>query len=144
MMCSFLAGYTIRSFVTDTFVTIPSSSLLAALESKKTTAETETNSSASSIADSSSFHFPAINPAISMDDDSMRGNKDASITMIEFSDYQCPFCKRTFYDTMPNLKEKYIDREKVKHVFRNYPISFHQNFLSAAIAAKGANEQEIS
>ena len=78
---------------------------------------------------------------INFDNDPIRGDEHASINLVEFSDYQCPFCKRTFDDTMPELKEKYIDTGKIKHVFRDYPMPFHQNGIPAANAAECANEQ---
>lgn len=54
------------------------------------------------------------------------GDKNAPVTMIEFSDYECPFCKRHYTSTFPDLKKNYIDTGKVKLVFRNYPLSFHE------------------
>jgi protein-disulfide isomerase len=71
----------------------------------------------------------------------LRGSEDAPITLVEFSDYQCPFCKRTFDDTIPDLKEKYINTGKIKHAYRDYPLPFHQNGIPAAIAAECAKEQ---
>src|SRR3989338_1885313 len=55
---------------------------------------------------------------VSADDDSVKGNKDAPITIIEFSDFQCPFCGKFFTDTLPELEEKYIKTGKAKLVYR--------------------------
>lgn len=78
----------------------------------------------------------------SVDDDPMMGDKNAPITMIEFSDYECPFCKRYFDDTLPQIKEKYIDTGKVKLVFRDLPLPFHDPMATKeAIAANCAREQ---
>ena len=52
-----------------------------------------------------------------------RGNKAAPVTMIEFSDYQCPFCKRHFQQTVPRLVKDYVDSGKVRYVFRDFPLA---------------------
>lgn len=79
---------------------------------------------------------------ISADDDPVIGNPDAPITIIEFSDFQCPFCARFHVQTLPSLLEEYIDQGKVKLVFRDFPIqSIHPNALPASVAAECANEQ---
>ena len=79
---------------------------------------------------------------ISADNDPIIGNLDAPITIIEFSDFQCPFCARFHIQTLPLLLEEYIEPGKVKLVFRDFPIqSIHPNALPASIAAECANEQ---
>lgn len=79
---------------------------------------------------------------ISADNDPIIGNPDAPIIIIEFSDFQCPFCARFHIQTLPLILEEYIDQGKVKLVFRDFPIqSIHPNALPAAVAAECANEQ---
>ena len=79
---------------------------------------------------------------ISADNDPIIGNPDAPITIIEFSDFQCPFCARFHIQTLPLILEEYIDQGKVKLVFRDFPIqSIHPNALPASVAAECANEQ---
>lgn len=79
---------------------------------------------------------------ISADDDPIIGNPDAPITIIEFSDFQCPFCARFHTQTLPLLLEQYIEQDKVKLVFRDFPIqNIHPNALPASVAAECANEQ---
>ncbi len=79
---------------------------------------------------------------ISADNDPIIGNPDAKITIIEFSDFQCPFCARFNSQTLPLILEEYIEQGKVKLVFRDFPIqSIHPNALPAAVAAECANEQ---
>lgn len=79
---------------------------------------------------------------ISFDDDPIIGNPDAPITIVEFSDFQCPFCARFHVQTLPLILEEYINEGKVKLVFRDFPIqSIHPNALPAAVAAECANEQ---
>ena len=79
---------------------------------------------------------------ISADDDPIIGNPDAEITIIEFSDFQCPFCARFHVQTLPSIIDEYIEQGKVKLVFRDFPIqSIHPNALPASVAAECANEQ---
>lgn len=79
---------------------------------------------------------------ISLDDDPIRGNPDAPITILEFSDFQCPFCARFHSQTLPSIMEEYIDTGKANFVYRDFPIqSIHPNALPAAVAAECANEQ---
>lgn len=79
---------------------------------------------------------------VSVDDDPVLGDKNAPITLIEFSDYECPFCKRHFDQTLPQLMKDYIDTGKVKLVYRDFPLSFHDPMATTeAIAANCAREQ---
>lgn len=79
---------------------------------------------------------------VSVSDNPMIGSKDAKVTVIEFSDYECPFCKRHFDEVYPKLKKDYIDTGKVKLVFRDYPLPFHDPMATyEAMAARCAREQ---
>ena len=85
---------------------------------------------------------PNLPAKISADDDPIIGNPDAEITIIEFSDFQCPFCARFHIQTLPTLMEEYIEKGTVKLVFRDFPIqSIHPNAVPASVAAECANEQ---
>ncbi len=78
----------------------------------------------------------------SADDDAVLGKKDAPVTIIEFSDYQCPFCARFWSDTLPSIKSEYIDTGKVKLVYRDLPLtSIHPMAQKAAEAAECAGEK---
>ncbi len=79
---------------------------------------------------------------VSVSDNPMLGDKNAKVTLIEFSDYECPFCKRHFTDVYPQIKKDYIDTGKVKLVYRNYPLPFHDPMATyEAKAALCAKEQ---
>jgi len=79
---------------------------------------------------------------VSIDDDPMIGNPNAAITMIEFSDFQCPFCKRFHDNTFPLIQTNYIDTGKVNFVYRDFPIQgIHPNALPTALASECADEQ---
>lgn len=78
----------------------------------------------------------------SIDDDPVLGDKNAPITIIEFSDYECPFCKRHFDETHPQLVKNYVDTGKAKIVFRDFPLSFHDPMATKeAVAANCAKDQ---
>lgn len=79
---------------------------------------------------------------VSVDDDPVLGEDNAPITIIEFSDYECPFCKRSFDQMLPQLTEEYIDTGKVKLVYRDLPLPFHDPMATReAIAANCSREQ---
>ncbi len=78
---------------------------------------------------------------ISADDDPVMGSSRAKVTIIEFSDYQCPFCRTFWRETLPQIKKDYIDTGKVKFVYRDYPLGFHPAAKPSAVAANCAGEQ---
>ena len=78
----------------------------------------------------------------SVEDDPVLGDTNAPITIIEFSDYECPFCKRHFDQTLPQLISQYVNSGKVKIVFRDFPLSFHDPMATKeAVAANCAKDQ---
>ena len=79
---------------------------------------------------------------VALSDRPIRGDKDAPLTLVEFTDYQCPYCQRFFRDTYPQLKAKYIDTGKLRLVVKDFPLSFHKNARKAAQAAHCAGDQE--
>ena len=73
----------------------------------------------------------------SIDDDPFIGSEDAPVTIIEFSDYQCPFCRKFWTETYPSIKSEYVDTGKVKIVFRDFPlVSLHPMAIPSAEAAE--------
>ncbi len=79
---------------------------------------------------------------VSEDDDAVLGEKNAPVTIIEFSDYQCPFCRKFWTETLPSIKKDYIDTGKVKLVYRDFPLdSIHPAAIPAAEAAECAREK---
>ena len=85
---------------------------------------------------------PNVPLKISTDNDPVIGKLDAPITIIEFSDFQCPFCAKFHMQTLPTIMDEYINKGTVKLVFRDFPIqSIHPNAVPASIAAECANEQ---
>jgi len=70
-----------------------------------------------------------------------KGNGTAKVALIEFSDYQCPFCSRYTNDVLPQIRTDYIETGKIKYVFRDMPLAFHKNAFKAAEAAHCAGAQ---
>jgi len=69
------------------------------------------------------------------------GAADAPVTVVEFTDYQCPFCKRFVQTTFPLLQRDYINTGKVRWIVRDLPLGFHANANKAALAAHCAGDQ---
>jgi len=78
---------------------------------------------------------------VTLDSVPMLGSKDAPLTIVEFTDYQCPFCQRFHLTTFTELKKNYIDTGKVRFYSRDLPLDFHANAMRAAQAARCATEQ---
>lgn len=72
------------------------------------------------------------------DQDHILGDKNAPVVMVVYSDFQCPYCQG-HHSTLQNIIKKYGD--KIALVYRNFPLSFHENAKSAALAAECASEQ---
>lgn len=103
------------------------------------TAPSPAPSAPSAVAPAPIAPAPAPQPTsskVSIVDAPVLGDKNAKVTILEFSDYECPFCKRHFDQTFPELKKNYIDTGKAKLVFRNYPLPFHEPM--ASVEANGA------
>jgi protein-disulfide isomerase len=71
----------------------------------------------------------------------MLGSKEAPLTIVEFTDYQCPFCQRFHTTSFVDLKKNYIDTGKVRFYSRDLPLDFHPNAMRAAQAARCASDQ---
>jgi protein-disulfide isomerase len=71
----------------------------------------------------------------------MLGSKEAPLTIVEFTDYQCPFCQRFHTTSFAELKKNYIDTGKVRFYSRDLPLDFHPNAMRAAEAARCASDQ---
>jgi protein-disulfide isomerase len=79
--------------------------------------------------------------ALVRDDGRMRGGAKAPVTLIEYSDFTCGYCKKFFQETWPLIRAKYIDTGKVRFLYRDYPRADQGPGLDAAIAARCAGEQ---
>jgi len=71
----------------------------------------------------------------------VKGSNSAPVTIIEFGDFQCPYCEVFFSQVLPQIEKNYIKTGKVKFVYREFPLSFHQYAQKASEAAGCAGEQ---
>jgi len=78
-------------------------------------------------------------PAVTSEDN-VHGPSDAKVTLIEYSDFECPYCAR-FAATMDQIIDEYGDDVRV--IFRHFPLSFHANAKGAAVASECAAEQDM-
>jgi len=78
-------------------------------------------------------------PTLVPSDRPSRGPSDAPVTIVEFTDYECPYCRRYYRQTYHRLLEEF--EGEVRYVVRNYPLSIHPNARKAAEAAECAHNQ---
>lgn len=70
------------------------------------------------------------------------GNAKAEVTVIEYSDYQCPFCARYFQETFAAIRKNFVDTGKIRYMFSNFPLdSIHPQAFKAHEAAACAGDQ---
>jgi len=82
------------------------------------------------------------NILLAIDDDPVKGDRKARLVLIEFSDFQCPFCARFVRETLPEIEKDYIKTGKLKYIFRDFPITAaHKDAFKAALAAGCALDQ---
>lgn len=69
------------------------------------------------------------------------GKPDAPVTLVAFTDFQCPYCARFESTTFPELKRKYIDTGKLRYILRDVPLDFHPLAINAAQSVRCAGDQ---
>ena len=74
--------------------------------------------------------------------DPILGNPNAPITIVEFSDFECPYCQRFHHETLPKLQSEYIDKNLVRFVHKDLPLPFHKHATKAAQVARCSMEQD--
>ncbi len=80
--------------------------------------------------------------AVDIGDAPAQGEADAPVTLVEFSDYQCPFCQRHVTTVYPEIVERYVETGLVRYVFKDFPLdTIHPDAIQAAEAARCARDQ---
>ena len=119
-------------------------SILKANVGDTSTANTNSNAKVAGAEDTAPTPSPTPSPAPTKadiqvtDDDHIRGNADAPITLVEYSDFECPYCFRV-QPTLEQILDEYGDQ--VRLVYRHFPLSFHPQAQKAGEAAECAAEQ---
>jgi protein-disulfide isomerase len=70
-----------------------------------------------------------------------QGDSNAHIAIIEYTDFECPFCGRYARETYPQIEQNYIKTGKVRYFYRDFPLAMHPHAIAAAQAARCANDQ---
>lgn len=71
-----------------------------------------------------------------------KGREDARVVMVEFTDYQCPYCAKHFRESEARIQEKFLETNKIRYIKYDLPLSFHSNAHEAAQAARCAGDQD--
>jgi len=77
---------------------------------------------------------------VTENDHFIKGDLNSKVTVVEWSDFECPYCARAFSDAVTSIKESYSD-EDVAIVYRQFPLGFHANAQKAAEATECAGDQ---
>ncbi len=70
-----------------------------------------------------------------------KGDPNAPVVIVEFGDFQCPYCAKFYRETLPLIEKNYIETGKVMFVYKHFPIPGHENAEIAGEAAECAGEQ---
>ena len=84
---------------------------------------------------------PALVSPLLLTGEPSMGRKDAPLTIVEFSDFECSYCRRFHQTVLPKLKQEYIEPGLVRFIHKDLPLPFHRQALPAAAAARCAGEQ---
>lgn len=86
-------------------------------------------------------NLPPPNLTVNTGNRPIKGDQNTTLTLVEFSDYQCSFCGQFFKETLPKIEQEYILTGKLKYVLRDFPLEvIHQDAFKAAQATKCAGE----
>ena len=85
--------------------------------------------------------IPALTSPLLLQGEPVLGDPSAPLTIVEFSDFECSYCRRFHKQVMPQLKRDYIDTGLVRFVHKDLPLPFHPHARPAAAAARCAGEQ---
>lgn len=79
---------------------------------------------------------------VSIEGSPTKGNKNAKVTIVEFTDYQCPFCAKFYSDSYKQIIKDYVDTGKVLYVAKDFPLNFHSEAKKAAESARCVRDQK--
>ena len=80
---------------------------------------------------------------LGVDAGAVKGSADAKLTIVEFSDFECPFCGRYSRETLPQIVRDYVNTGRIRYAFRHFPVErLHPNAVKASEAAECGRRQE--
>jgi protein-disulfide isomerase len=100
--------------------------------------EAADTSAAPAVAVSKTVTLPS---GVTSDGHFYQGDPNAPVKLVEYSEFQCPYCSRHFLETEPSIDATYVATGKVQVIFHNFPLEFHPNAMPAAKAAYCAGQQ---
>lgn len=109
--------------------------IIASLDELKRLMQTGTPANSSSSAVS---RPPA---SVNVHGEPFRGNPTARVAIIEYADFECPFCRQFALESYPRILEEFIKTGKLKYFFRDFPLGMHPHAMDAARAARCADEE---
>ena len=87
---------------------------------------------------------PPAGLTLSLDDAAVKGSADAMLTIVEFADFECPFCGQYVRDTHERIDREYVQTGKVRYAFRNFPLEqIHPHALEAGVAGECARQRGL-
>lgn len=150
-LVGFLAGNLNPFGKTGTDCKATGANVIGADQQTQTTDQTQTtnqpsdtktdNSTAAKTTDTSNKITPVSGDLLDTTTTSYLGSENAPVTIIEYTDYQCPYCQRYFFDAFPQIQKNYIKTGKIKYIVKNMPLSFHSLAKPASYATHCAGEQ---
>jgi len=94
-------------------------------------------------ADNLEKQFTRLNAKLGIRDSAYKGDPAASVVLVEFSDFECPFCARFFRDAYTRIHDSYVATGKVRYVFRHLPLDIHPKAFEAAEVAECSRRQGL-
>ncbi|MBP6716071.1 MAG: thioredoxin domain-containing protein, partial [Acidobacteria bacterium] len=80
---------------------------------------------------------------VSLEGADIVGLPTAAVTVVEFSDFQCPFCQKFSVESLPTISKSLIETGKIRLAFRHFPLSIHPGAMAAASVAECASQQGV-
>jgi len=85
---------------------------------------------------------PPLPSTVAIQGEPFRGDSGARVAIVEYADFECPYCGKHMRETYPQILDNYIQTGKVKYFFRDLPLPMHSHAMPAARAARCAGEQD--
>ncbi|MBS3146027.1 DsbA family protein [Candidatus Woesearchaeota archaeon] len=79
---------------------------------------------------------------VNLEGAAVKGDEDAEVIIVEYSDFQCPFCGRFYSSTLPEVEKNFVDTGKVRFAYKHFPLPFHTEADEAAESSECAKEQK--
>lgn len=80
-------------------------------------------------------------PVVRVDPGRGLGSPDAPLALVEFADFQCPYCRRFHLELLPRLRTAFIDTGRLRYFYKDFPLPYHEHAVGAAVAARCAAGQ---